>query len=298
MDLKEIKETVKREIKRSINENIRLITEKWSFSDVIDDNVPIVLDFIQSDLTNADMEQIDKGLFIHIRENVPYEVLGRKLTLNYFVYNCSDDTLCDFIYKNGDYINGFQEDENILNLTLYMVRNQWRSDYCEKNVSHELEHILQIEYGLSKNQNYTRLMDNAYDYASQILRKKDIHSKEEIIVAWLIYYGNSHEQDAFIQEYGQVLKKNPFYIFTKNSDTHNILKNYTNCCNYFLENIDSKRITNAINQYRFFGYNKSNFRMMATKQLNRFKKKMNNIEKNFKNNSPLRQNQTKNGKKD
>ena len=40
----------------------------------------------------------------------------------------------------------------------------------------------------------------------------------------------------------------------------------------------------ALNKYRIFGYTKHNFKIMIDKGITRFQKKMNNIEKHFKNN--------------
>lgn len=72
-------------------------------------------------------------------------------------------------------------------------------------------------------------------------------------------------------------------MITKKSYTHVILNNYIYYANYFLENINNKNVLNAIKLYRIYGFNASNMKMMCTKQLNRFKRKMNNVEKNFKN---------------
>ena len=85
-----------------------------------------------------------------------------------------------------------------------------------------------------------------------------------------------------MQEYAKDIKRNITILKTKKSETHNILSLYSDICNYFLNHKNDSSVKNAVQQYRIFGYNMNNFELMATKQLNRFKRKMNNIEKNFK----------------
>ena len=56
--------------------------------------------------------------------------------------------------------------------------------------------------------------------------------------------------------------------------------------------MENKDVLNAIKLYKIYGYNLSNIKMMCTKQLNRFKRKMNNIEKNFSNDNKDLRNET------
>ena len=135
-------------------------------------------------------------------------------------------------------------------------------------------------------------MSPAYDQANEVLRSETGYSKIEKALAWLIYYSNSHEQDAFMQEYARELRKNPSILFSKKSSTHDILNRYAYYTKYFLDNMENKDILNAIKLYKIYGYNISNIKMMCTKQLNRFKRKMNNIEKNFSNDNKDLRNET------
>ena len=47
---------------------------------------------------------------------------------------------------------------------------------------------------------------------------------------------------------------------------------------------NGSNLLSALNKYRIFGYTKHNFKIMIDKGVKRFQKKMNNIEKHFKNN--------------
>ena len=281
--MEDVAKYIKKTVKSLINENIKLINEKWSISEEVDELFEKLINDIQKDVLNANIEKIDDGLLFYSNEITNYIILNRNIKINYYIYNCASDTICDFIYNEAEKLNGFQEDENILNITLYMVKGVWRNDYNERNIIHELEHILQINYGFTKNKNYKKLMDNAYNYANFVLRNQQQYSRIELIVAWLVYYSNSHEQDAFIQEYARELKRNLSILYTKKSETHKILRKYEEYCEYFENYKDTPYIINSVKQYKLFGYNFSNFEKMITKQLMRFKRKMKNVEKNFNN---------------
>ena len=281
-DINEIRKRVKKEVLQKINENISLITEMWSISDDVDWFTDKILTDILFDTPDSSQDIIDNGLIFMSNVIKNYSIYNQKFDIHYYIYDCSDDRMCKFIYEEGEKLNGYQENEKILNITLYMVNNKWKMEYCERNVSHEVEHIIQINYGYTNNPNYKKLTDNAYEQANYVLRQESGYNKIDRVIAWLVYYSNSHEQDAFMQEYARELRRNPSLMITKKSETHNILNNYEQYCHYFLDNINNLNIKNAVKQYKIFGYNLTNFQMMATKQLNRFKRKMNNIEKNFK----------------
>ena len=279
-----LKKIIITELHNIIKNNTKLITEKWSISDDADFYTDKVLDDIFNDLKNSSNEFIDKGINALVGSINNYTILNKTITINYVIYNCLDDYVCDFLYNEAEKQNGFEEKENTLYITLYMVNYKWRKDYCERNLVHEIEHIVQINYGFDNNVNYKNLTDKAYEHASDVLNHENGYNKADKLIAKLFYYSNSHEQDAFMQEYAKDIKRNITILKTKKSETHSILSLYSDICSYFLSHKNDSSIKNAIQQYRIFGYNMNNFELMATKQLNRFKRKMNNIEKNFKTN--------------
>lgn len=278
---REIGKGIKNALKNLINENVTLITEKWSISDKVDEYYDIVINDITKDIINSDVEKIDDGILFYTNKIENYNLLGEYVTLEYFIYNCSSTSICKFIYEKADKVNGYDEKEKVLNITLYQVNGIWFDEYCERNLVHELEHILQIHYGFTKNANYKQLVNSAYEFANYVIANQQNYSRIEIIIAKLVYYSNSHEQDAFIQEYARELKHNFSLKITHKAEIHKILEQYTNYCIYFLNNKDAPNVRNVIKQYKLFGYNSSNFEKMATKQLNRLKRKINNVEKNF-----------------
>ena len=279
-----LKNHIKKEFQNILTENCKILTEKWSISDEVEEYYEKILNDITLDIPNSDTEKIDNRIVFHTNVLENYHILEQTLQINYFIYNCSDIYLCDFVYNNGEKLNGYEENEKRLNITLYMVNGKWVEKYCEKNIFHEVEHILQINYGFKNNPNYTKLMSSSYDMANLILRSDNGYTKIDKAIAWVIYYSNSHEQDAFMQEYARELRRNPSLIMSKSSEIHQILRIYSYYAEYILDNIENIKVKNAIKRYKIYGYNVTNFKMMCTKQLNRFKKKMSNIEKNFKNN--------------
>ena len=139
-----INEKVKKIVSQKINESIELITEKWSISDEVDIFSEKMLKDILLDIPNAKQEFIDDGLLFVSNIIKNYSICEQSFELNYYIYNCSNEKLCDFVYKEAMNLNGYEEDKKVLHLTLYMINNIWKMEYCEKNVSHEIEHILQI----------------------------------------------------------------------------------------------------------------------------------------------------------
>lgn len=276
----EIKKLIKSNLSRIINENIQIITEKWSYSNTVDETVDDLLSFIRKNRINSSYEPIEKGVGIYINEQVPYTIFGKEIKINYYIYVCANKTICDFVYENCGKINGFVEQDNTLSLTLYMIGNNFVMDCCEKNLSHELMYILQVTYGLKNNPRYKQLINNAYTYASEIINNQDNVSEEEIIVAWLVYYSNSHEQDAFIQEYGRELKTSPSLIITKKAEIYTILQTYSEYAQIFKENCTNRYFKNAISAYKAFGYNINNFKLMIDSQIKRLEKKIKNVENN------------------
>lgn len=278
----ELRICVRNEVRKLISENTKLITEKWSICDKVQDGVENVLNTIYQTVFDGDCDCIiERQLYLYQGTIKNFNLFDDLITINYFVYNCSNKEYCDYIYEQGYELNGYIESEKILNITLYMINSKWNENICENNVVHELEHILQIKYGKMNNKNYSSLMKGCYNLANSILQDKSKHSQYEVCLALLFYYCNSHEQDAFIQEYARDLKKNPKEMLMQTNEIHKILNLVENNYKFFIDN--ENNFSNAIKAYRIFGYNTNSMKVMFSKQIDRFKKKIKNVEKNFQN---------------
>ena len=285
MDLKHI---IRKKVIEVLNEEIKrnesLITEMWSYSEDMDSAMEYVYDTIANNINNTERHIMDKGIVLIkgvIKNNLTLFNIP-DITCEYYVYDSSDDEKYRFIYKNGYSVNGYYEKEKLLVVTLYTVNGRLIEEPSNKNLSHELEHILQISKGLEHNKNYSQLMNSAYNYASEIIADST-SSITETILAWLIYYSNKHEQDAFMNEYYQDLRNNQQFVNDKDSETHIRLADYADKYEKFNKYADTSEMRDAIKHYKMLGYTKANLSVMFNKGLNRFKKKMLNIEKHFNN---------------
>lgn len=261
----------------------KIITEKWSISDKVDDGINIIYKAILDDyLHNAICYKIDDGLWLYKNEEIPFNVFGIKCKLTYFYYYTINKKMCDFIYKNASSLNGYDEKNKTLYITLYSINGEIQKEYTLKNLVHETEHLLQIHYGLNNNINYKKLTSDAYDYASNKIRKSDFKNYAEQVIAYLIYYSDSHEQDAFINEYYREILSNISVLLTHKAEINTILDCYKQYINYFYSNIDTNlELIQALIEYKKFGYNQNNFSTMLKKQEHRFEKKINNVKKHF-----------------
>lgn len=269
------------ELKTLLSENARILSEKWSVCDKAEEYCDAILEEIRNNLPNSNTERVDKGILFHEGVLKNFKIMEQTIQIHYYVYHCFIKNVADFLYEEGRAVNGYNEDDKILFLTSYMVNNQWVNEYCEKIVVHGTEHIIQINYGYSNNFKYKGFINSAYKQARDVLADGAGHSRIDMIVAKLIYYSNAHEQDAFMQEYAKELKhKLPFS--KEKTETEKLLGTYEEYVEYILNNVKSPSVINAVKAYRPFGYTMSNFKLMCTKQLQRFKRKMKNVEKNFK----------------
>lgn len=290
MTIQELEDKIGNCIRTFLNESANYVNEAWSVSDSIEENMEIVYNAIGNDIGNARRTQINSNIqaFDNI---VEITVFGSKrMPLHYVCYNCDSELTLKTFYNDLYARNGFNEEEDYLEITIYLVNGDIIEDYSNPNIKHELEHILQSIKGKENNPNYKELMDSAYHFASKILGSTydgdddNKYSENDIVVAKLIYYSNSHEQDAFMNEYHDELKRNVIRLYRKDTTIHSILNEYIECIDYFNSHLNDRNFLNAVNKYRLFGYTIKNFQIMLDKQLHRFKKKMNNVEKHFKNN--------------
>lgn len=279
-----IKETLFNVLRDKINERENLVTEMWSYSDQMDKTIDYIYDILYQNISNSEMHKLDFGVGLKhgIIENLTlFEIDG--ITFEYYIYECCDNKTCRYIINNAFSENNYSENEKYLVVTFYTVMGRLIEEPSNKNLSHELEHILQISQGTRNNPRYSQLIDSAYIMASNIIADSENRNKFDIIIAWLIYYSNRHEQDAFMNEYYQDLRNMKSLIDNKNSETHLRYNDYLKKAEIFKNNINTPELLQSLSQYKIYGYNIKNFQIMIDKGLHRFEKKMNNIEKHFKN---------------
>lgn len=267
---------------RALNENAKLITERWSMSMDVMDEEERLLGVIKSNLIQAENKPLGLNTVAY-HGRMQEKIMGKSMDLEYYVYDCPNDSMANYVYENYLSANGVSEDGNKLVLTLYMIKHEWYMPYTEANISHELLHVLQ----LTKSQT---LVKGAYKIASEILLGGKPHSKAETDIAWLFYLSDSSEQSAFIQEYGAWIRRCPAKLVMgkEEAEIFSLLKRYEDCIASYNANKNDKKYINALMAYRPYGYTARNFAIMIDKGLKRFKKKIKNVEKNAEGLRPLK----------
>lgn len=266
-------------IKEILQERAELITEKWSISEDVIDASDKLLHDIKKQLINFTFQNCTNGIDLGQRLIKNYNLFTENISVQVYVYNCSSIELAKFAYNKLANLNGFIAERNELNLTLYLVN--W--DYVNglnNSVSHEIEHLYQMYLGRTKNINYTELMNQMYHQAVGIMSNPNHYSQEVLHIAQLIYYGNPHEQDAFIQEFAREVYKNPFVANNKTSEIYLIFNNYKNYVDTYNRNKNTIQYKNALKIFRTSGVTERNFEIMINKALHRLERKIKNVEKN------------------
>lgn len=279
-----LKNVIYEVFREHLDECKTLITERWSYSDDMDDAIGHVYDVVTSCIRdgNVKLNKIGDGVGLYSGSD-KISLFGiDDITLNFYVYECPDDEVCRYMIANAFSENNYDEDEKVLTVTVFTVLGSLVEEISNKNVSHELEHILQVSKGHRGNVRYNSLVDNAYRAASEVINSKGNNNNDfDVIVAWLIYYSNPHEQDAFMNEYYQDLRSMRQLIQDRNSETH--IRYYDYCKKYGIvrKYQSNQDFLNILQKYRIYGYTLHNFNIMIDKGLKRFLKKMKNIEKHF-----------------
>lgn len=229
-------------LKEECSKNERLIKEHWLYLGYMDSTMEHIYDLIGQNIKNDAIENIGYGIQFRkgeIRGITIFDING--IELDYYIYNSPNDQICDFVIKERYSENNYDEENKILSVTIYTVNGQLIEENSNKNLSHELNHILQISKGSSKNRNYSLLVNGAYNYASEIITngKSDFYDK---LIAWLIYYSNPHGQDSFMNGYYQDLRNHKQFIQNKDSETYKRLDDYRKRCQQFKLNINNQEL--------------------------------------------------------
>lgn len=122
-------------------------------------------------------------------------------------------------------------------------------------------------------------MSKAYHIVSENIEKYGNNNNSfESVAAFLLYYSNPHEQEAFVNEYYKDLSS-----LKKSEYIKSLYTDYLNKNAIFNSNINNPKLINALYVYSIYGYNVKNFQLMIKKGMQRLQRKMKNIEKHFKN---------------
>ena len=279
----EIRRIIRKNIDRLIlNETTQYLFERWSHSDEIDKEVERIFDTIGYTARKSEWMTVIKNKLYLIKGIVPITIFGLDIELNYFMYVASDDETANRAINECYAVNGLSDDEKKLIITIYTVNGEVLERVSNRNVYHEVEHLFQIANTKKNNPDYISMTDRAYEQSVGVLGSLDNQTEEDRNIAILYYYSNPHEQDSFMNEYYYDLVWMRQHLFDRESHPHSRLKDYEDKIKWYFANNDDEKVKYAVAKYRGYGMPKRNFEVMINKGLARFKRKMNNVEKNFK----------------
>lgn len=260
----------------ALEENI--ILERWSHSEEVDEYVEYLYDRIADAVPYAQRSVIMEDALDLITGSCGVVVFGINLRLNFFVYVADGKESLDMAVNECDSLSGISEDGKELYLTVYTVNGEVVEGVSNKNLYHEVEHLLQMSKGRKDGEEFMNLMDKAYRIAQGVIRNTDSDPVSQNI-AWLFYYSNPHEQDAFMNEYYFDLVKMRQSLVDKNNETHQILDRYKKLYDWYVKNRFSPLVIRELSKYSNSGISQRGFEVMLRKGVSRFEKKMMNVEK-------------------
>ena len=272
-------------LKKILEEQEDFLFEQWSHYADIDFATEYIYQRVADTVYKAKDVTVVEGKSYCRRGVTEINVFGKDLKLYFLMYIATDNEFVNYMINYCYSHNGIDKNENIIYITLYTVNGELLEPMCNKTVAHELKHVLQMAKSEKNDINYDGLGDLAFEHSAEVLDNTPNYSAADVYVAWLYYYSNPHEQDAFMEEYYKDLCYAKEFIEDEKSETHTRFKEYENLIQWYQENKDDNEVVSAVNQYRVHGMPKRNFETMITNGYKRFKRKMNNIEKHFKESS-------------
>lgn len=283
-------------IQDTLVEASEVLYEKWSHSEELDDAMEKVYDAIAETSGHNEVKTIIPQKLSMRRGKTDVELFGMPIHLEYFMYVATDDETAEYVLQNGYEKNGLSEDEKTLYITIYTVNGEVLEGPSNKNIGHELEHLLQISKSKVHNPHYTKLMDMAYEQASRILSGDKKSTKIERNIAWLYYFSNPREQDAFANEYYYELCSMSSFLGDNGAEAIVRLEKYKFLLDWYFENKEDKEVQAAVNAYTINGMPRKNFEKMIRSGLLRYQRKLGNIQKHFREkSSELKENMYRHG---
>lgn len=263
----------------------KLITERWSVSEEVDNAVEMIYNIIKNNMFKTKKgKQIFPNLYKN-EDSADIVLFGHNIKLMYYIYNLTHDSAAFYIPKLN-MINNFSETKQTLTISVLATNWNLAEDYTYTNISHELEHALQFYKNKNTNPEFKTLTDDAYKFSASIADSPNLNNCQKCL-ANIFYYSNYREQDAFVTEYYNEVKYNRDLLLNlRDSEIIHRFLYYKASIEYFQKKLSTTQMQNAIQQYERFGYNEKNIKLMIQKAYPRFMKKLNNIEKHFKNNFP------------
>ncbi|MCD8207234.1 MAG: hypothetical protein LUD72_04770 [Bacteroidales bacterium] len=234
-------------------DKIRCINESHSVADNIIEIVDDLLASIEKNYINYQCERLKNGTF---RFGCVFSIplWGQNITFDLTIYDFMNSELCE----DGKGRLGaayFDAEHGTIKANVVMLFGKVCRECSETILRHELEHCYQWALNKTNNPNFITLTDEAYKYASKIVvEPKGAVDPSSLSVAWVIYYGNPREQDAYIQEYYAQAKEDPFKFRTRTTDVDKRIAKFGNMLKTIEADKNDPSMQSALAYYEKFGY--------------------------------------------
>lgn len=233
--------------------------------------------FNEASKTNASATATKKHDGLYEREwTKKYILFGHNISVHFIRFEFTNEETFRKEKDSLDLKNEFDTYNATLTLTVVSLFSTIYRPLSEASVYHEVEHAYQWCKNIDKNENYDYFMDAAYSYAVSIMNNPNANSFETVL-AYLMYYSNPREQDAFVNEYYAQARDNAEERNTCSTQVEKRFKDYEALVKTFKNTINSPSFQPYIKQYEQYGYSANNILTYATKGLNRFKNKLNHV---------------------
>ena len=106
--MNEFKDIIHKEVITFLNESARIITEKWSYSESIDEYTEYIYNTVEKTIGNAEYHSLSNDIKLYANE-VNVEIYGIKMPFYYLCYNCRNEEACQNAHEHLDSKNGYNE---------------------------------------------------------------------------------------------------------------------------------------------------------------------------------------------
>lgn len=254
---------------KNIDENF--LNEWKSVSDEVISISESILEHILRDSNGRRfrISQINGFVYVENKEGFSFSFdKTYDITVKYIIYNCKSYEEEKYCLKAIGVDANSEWDELTKTLTVVTTMVDFkRSELSLEPIVHEVEHMLQYKNGMLKR-------ESLYEKMVEMI-KRGKNDEKGYWIGMGLYYTFKHEQDAFIQQFYQYLKRQPKKISLDDAiDNFEHFKNIENIYYAVYDHYNDKTANKKINE---LGYTRKDYYKRLNYSYKRFLKKLNNV---------------------
>lgn len=259
----------------------KLLLEELSVSREVESATDRLKATISSSYKNGDREEFSKNLTLYSGSLI-YEAFGVSFGVNYDVYVVYDlDELGRKEYQIAS-SNYSDIEQNTMNVSLFAYRGEFLT-MSDDSLMHEMMHFYQWAKKKQKYQESTQLTSKLYQMAVAVIQDKSLDGTETVkytecekIIAWLIYFSDRREQDAYVN--GYYAEKRSAKTQNKTPDLLLAMKSFSDYQDMFSEKYGTKEMGEAIKFYSENGLSLKTLVSMVEKANERWESKKKRVD--------------------